>query len=96
MSEQEQAEMSPEDYKKQVMEQSSQVGQNVQAFLEQVKLSAKTENDRQILGVFSSIMEVMEKVASGELVILNTEQVFGPTQQPEAPVEDGADEDGDE
>ena len=78
MSEQAQNEMlSPEEQQKQIKEQSSQLGTNLQAFLDQVKLSGRSAEDRQILQVYSGVMEVVEKIISKELVIINADAIFG-------------------
>jgi len=68
----EQTQPSQED---QLKSQSAQLGQNMQAFLDQVKLSARTEEERRILNVYSDVMGVVEKLAKGELIIINTQSL---------------------
>lgn len=54
-------------------EQSQQVGQNIAAFLDAIKLSAKTAEERQTLNVFIATSEVVERLANGELVLVSSE-----------------------
>lgn len=73
----------PEAVKKLLIDQSAQLGTNMQAFLERVNLSARTVEDRRVLQVFSGVCEVAEKLATGELVLINASQLF--TQAPPLP-----------
>lgn len=89
MTEQTQQEM-PEVTVEDLREQSMQVGQNIMAFLDAIKLSAKTAEERQTLNVFISTSEVVERLAKGELVLVSSQALQPP--QTEADPENGDEE----
>ena len=68
-----------------LVQQSVQVGANIQAFLDAVKLSARTAEDRQTLQVFASTCEIVEKIAAGELVIIHSSALQQGDQEAGAP-----------
>ena len=60
------------------LEESRGLGQNLQYFMDQVKIPARTAEQRQALIVYSNVMEILEKIAEGSLVISEpTEQEEG-------------------
>ena len=75
------AELSPEEYQKILKEQSVQIGSNLQSFLDRLQLSARTDEDRKILQVYSGVMEVAEKLAAGELLIVNANSLTLPSEK---------------
>lgn len=79
-NEAEQVELTQEQLQAQLKEQSSQVGQNMQAFMSQVQLSAKTEEDRRVLNVYSNVMEVVEKIVSGDVIIISAASLLPPVE----------------
>jgi hypothetical protein len=48
---------------------SKALGQNLQFFLDQVKVSGRTAEQRQMMAVYGGVMEIVEKIFNGELVI---------------------------
>ena len=70
----------------QLKAQSSHLGKNMQAFLDQVNMSAKSEEDRRVLNVYADVMSVVEKMIAGELILVNAQSIFPPAA--EEPAED--------
>ena len=70
-----------------IVQQSAAFGKNAQSFLAQIKTSAVNEKEREILKVYVGIMEVLEKVVDGELIIINKSVLVPPTE-PELTVEE--------
>ena len=50
-------------------EESRGLGQNIQFFLDQLNIPARTAEQRQALVAYSETMEVVEKIFNGQLII---------------------------
>lgn len=63
--------------------ETQQFARNLQVFLSQVKVNANTEEERNILQVYSSVGAIVEQLATGQLVIVAPDQVKEPEENNE-------------
>lgn len=67
----------------QQLTETQQFARNLQVFLAQVRVSANNEEERNVLQVYSSVGAIVEQLATGQLVIVNPDQVKEPEENNE-------------
>lgn len=67
----------------QQLTEAQQFARNLQVFLAQVRVGANTEEERNVLQVYSSVGAIVEQLATGQLVIVTPDQVKEPEENNE-------------
>jgi hypothetical protein len=67
----------------QQLTEAQQFARNLQVFLAQVRVSANTEEERNVLQVYGSVGAIVEQLATGQLVIVTPDQVKEPEENNE-------------